>query len=319
MNLGKRNRFSANKITVQLLREGIVESVHSCQAAVVDTRGRILSAAGDPQTTTFARSCLKPIQALPISITGAQDRFHLSETDLAIICGSHQGTIAQARQVFSILWRCDVEPSALQCPVPECQKSPLQHNCSGKHAGMIAICKQQGWQISSYMDRHHPVQQLVLNTMADLLHMPAAEFICAHDDCGVPTYLLEISQLARLYALLSAHDHLHLERITRAMTRHPDMVSGNGQFDTELMRLSNGEIISKSGAEGLQCIGRIGEGLGLAIKVMDGSKRAKTAVSIHLLKQLGWINPTVAQSLEESFLSIGKYSRLEAVGELSIT
>ena len=316
MNLGKRNRFSANKINVQLLREGIVESVHSCQATVVDTRGRILSAAGDPQTTTFARSCLKPIQALPVSISGAQDRFNLSETDLAIICGSHQGTIAQARQVFNILWRCDVEPSALQCPV--CQQSPLRHNCSGKHAGMIAISKQQGWQISSYMDRQHPVQQLILNTMADLLHMPAAEFICAHDDCGVPTYLLEIGQLANLYALLAGHSQLHLERITRAMTRHPEMVSGDGQFDTELMRLTNGDIVSKSGAEGVQCIGRIGEGLGLAIKVMDGSKRAKTAVSIHLLKQLGWISPTVAQNLEESFLAIGRYSRLEVVGELSL-
>lgn len=318
MNLGKRNRFSANKITVQLLREGIIESIHSCQAAVVDTRGRVLSAAGDPQTTTFARSCLKPIQALPVSISGAQERFNLSERDLAIICGSHQGVIAQARQVFSILWRCDVEPSALQCPIPECHKSHLQHNCSGKHAGMIAVCRQQGWEISSYMDRNHPVQQLALNTMADLLHMPAAEFICVHDDCGVPTYLLEISQLAHLYALLSAHNQLHLERITRSMTRNPDMVSGDGQFDTELMRLTNGEVVSKSGAEGVQCIGRVGEGLGLAIKVMDGSKRAKTAVSIHLLKQLGWISPTVAQSLEESFLSVGKYSRLEAIGELSL-
>ena len=318
MNLGKRNRFSANKITVQLLREGIVESIHCCQAAVVDTRGRVLSAAGDPQTTTFARSCLKPIQALPVSIFGVQERYNLSEKDLAIICGSHQGTIAQARQVFGILWRCDVEPSALQCPIPSPQKSRLQYNCSGKHAGMIAICKQQGWQISSYMDRNHPVQQLALNTMADLLHMPAAEFICAHDDCGVPTYLLEMRQLAHLYALLSAHDQLHLERITRAMTRNPEMVSGNGEFDTELMRLTNGEIVSKSGAEGVQCIGRIGEGLGLAIKVIDGSKHAKNVVSIHLLKQLGWISPTVAQTLEESFLSVGKYSRLEAVGELSL-
>jgi L-asparaginase len=102
------------------------------------------------------------------------------------------------------------------------------------------------------------------------------------------------------------------------MIRHPDMVSGDGQFDTELMRLSHGEVVSKSGAEGVQCIGRIGEGLGLAIKVTDGSKRAKTAASIHLLKQLGWISPTVAQTLEESFLSVGKYGRLEVVGELSL-
>jgi L-asparaginase len=96
------------------------------------------------------------------------------------------------------------------------------------------------------------------------------------------------------------------------------MVSGDGQFDTELMRLTGGEIISKSGAEGVQCIGRVGEGLGLAIKVMDGSKRAKTAVSIHLLKELGWISPTVSQRLEELFLSMGKYSRLETIGELSL-
>ena len=91
MNLGKRNRFSANKITVQLLREGIVESIHSCQAAVVDTRGRILSAAGDPQTTTFARSSLKPIQALPVSITGAQERLTFQKPILRLFAARTKG------------------------------------------------------------------------------------------------------------------------------------------------------------------------------------------------------------------------------------
>ncbi len=315
MNLSKVAR--SNSLTVRLLREGILESVHECEAAVSDTRGRILSMAGSSQTATFARSALKPIQAIAVSASGAQERFDLSEIDLAIICGSHQGTIAQARRVFNILWRCDVEPSALQCPIPEHGTSPLQYNCSGKHAGMIAICQYQELPLSFYMSPSHPVQGLILQTMADLLRMPAAEFISTHDDCGVPTYLLEIGQMAYLYAQLASHSQLHLERICRAMTRHPEMVAGEGQFDTELMRLTQGEILSKSGAEGVQCIGRVGEGLGLAIKVMDGAKRAKHAVAIHLLRQLGWISPAIAESLEDKFTVIGRYNRLEVVGELS--
>lgn len=318
MNPTKRTRPNTQSLTVQLLREGIVESVHCAQAVVADTKGRILSTAGDAQTATFGRSVLKPFQAIAVSVTGAQDRFHLSDVDLAIICSSHQGTIQHARRVFNILWRCDVEPSALQCPIPPNGKSALQYNCSGKHAGMIAVCMQQGWEVSTYMNRHHPVQQLILEKIAELLQMPPAEFIHAHDDCGVPTYLLEIGQMAHLYAQLSAHNQLHLERIARAMLRHPEMVAGDGEFDTELMRLSQGELVSKSGAEGVQCIGRIGEGLGLTIKVMDGAKRAKHAVAIHLLRQLGWISPAIAESLAESFTVLGQYNRLEVLGEMSI-
>jgi L-asparaginase len=318
MNPTKRTRPHTQSLTIQLLREGIVESVHTAQAVVADTKGRILSVAGDAQTATFARSALKPFQAIALSVTGTQERFNLSDLDLAIVCGSHQGTIQQTRQVFNILWRCDVEPSALQCPIPPGGKSALQYNCSGKHAGMIAVCQQQGWQISNYMSRHHPIQQMILEKMAELLQMPAAEFISVHDDCGVPTYLLEIGQLAHLYAQLAAHNHLHLERIARAMVYHPEMIAGEGEFDTELMRLSQGELASKSGAEGIQCVGRIGEGLGLSIKVMDGAKRAKHAVAIHLLRQLGWISPSVAESLAESFTILGKYNRLEVLGELSM-
>ncbi len=315
MNIGKRSSF--NNLKVNVLREGIVESVHICHGAVADNRGRILSIAGDAETATFARSCLKPIQAIPVSVSGALERYRLSEIDLAIMCGSHQGAIAQARQVFNILWRCDVETEMLQCPIPAHGHSCLQHNCSGKHAGMIAVCQQNNWSLQSYADRDHPVQQMILNTMADLLHMPAAEFIGAHDDCGVPTYLLEVGQLAQLYAQLASSNQLHLVRISRAMLAHAEMVAGAGEFDTELMRLTAGEILSKSGAEGVQCIGKVNEGMGLAIKVMDGAKRAKYAAAIHLLKQLGWISSTVADTMAEKFTLVGRYTRLEVVGDLS--
>jgi L-asparaginase len=109
-----------------------------------------------------------------------------------------------------------------------------------------------------------------------------------------------------------------MERIARAMVHHPTMIAGAGEFDTELMSLSQGELVSKSGAEGIQCIGRVGEGMGLAIKVMDGAKRAKHAVAIQLLKQMGWITPSQAESLAETFTAMGQVTRLEVSGELSM-
>ena len=316
MTRGKRTQ--AAELEVRLLREGIIESKHFVQAAVCDNRGRLLSVAGSAETATFVRSALKPFQALAVTTTGTIERYGLTDRDLAIMCSSHHGAIEQVRQVFNILWRADVDPSALQCPIPPGKHSPLQHNCSGKHAGMLALCQQRNLPLNSYLQRNHPVQRLILDKVAELLRMPAEEFICAHDDCGAPTYFLQIGQMATLYAQLASGDSLDMERIVRAMTHHPTMVAGEGEFDTELMRLSDGELVSKAGAEGVQCIGRVGEGLGLAIKVVDGAKRAKYAVAVQLLKQMGWITPTIAESLSETFMTQGKFKRLDVVGELAM-
>jgi L-asparaginase len=316
MTRGKRDR--APKLEIHLLREGIVESIHHVEATVCDSRGRILSVAGSPETEAFIRSALKPFQALAVTTTGTLERFDLTEKDLAIICSSHQGSVEQARQVFNVLWRADLDPSVLQCPFPEGKKSPLQHNCSGKHAGMLAVCQQRNWPIDNYLSRSHPVQKLILSKLSELLKMPGEELIAVHDDCGAPTYLMQLGQMATLYAQLSSGDNLDLERIVRAMTDHPTTIAGEGTFDTELMRLSDGELVSKAGAEGIQCIGRVGEGMGLAIKAIDGAKRAKYAAAIHLLQQMGWISPSIAENLSEKFMTLDKYKRLEAIGELSL-
>ncbi|MBH8555727.1 asparaginase [Nostocaceae cyanobacterium CENA357] len=315
MTMGKRTQATA--LEVRLLREGIIESRHIVHAVVCDERGRVLTVAGNSETAAFVRSALKPFQALAVTTTGTLERYNLSDRDLAIITGSHQATIEQVRQVFNILWRADLDPTVLQCPIPPSKRSALEYNCSGKHAGMLAVCQQRRWPLNNYLDRKHPIQQLILGKVAELLRMPAEEFISAHDDCGAPTYLMQLGQMASLYALLASSTNLDMERIVRAMTHHPAMVAGEGEFDTELMRLTPGELVSKAGAEGVQCIGRLGEGMGLAIKVMDGAKRAKYAVAIHLLQQMGWITPSAAESLSEKFMALGKYKRLEVVGELS--
>lgn len=316
MTRGKRTQTPT--LEVRLLREGIVESTHRVQAVVCDDRGRVLSVAGNPETATFIRSALKPFQALAVTTTGALERYKLNDRDLAIICSSHQGKLEQVRQVFNILWRSDVDPSALQCPVPEGKQSPLEYNCSGKHAGMLAVCQQRQWPLNTYLHYTHPVQKLILSQVAELLKMPGEELIRAHDDCGAPTYFVQLRQMAALYAQLASGDNLSMERIVRAMTHHPTLVAGAGTFDTELMRLSEGELVSKAGSEGVQCIGRIGEGMGLAIKVMDGAKRAKYAVAIYLLKQMGWISPNVAETLSDTFMKLSDFKRLEVIGELSL-
>jgi len=316
MSRGKRTQSRA--LEVHLLREGIVESTHIVQVVVCDNRGRVLSIAGSSETAAFIRSALKPFQALAVVKTGTLERYKLNDRDLAIICSSHQGQLEQVRQVFNILWRADIDPCTLQCPIPTGKDSPLQYNCSGKHAGMLAICQQRQWPLNSYLKYNHPVQQLILSQVAELMRMPGEELILAHDDCGAPTYLVQLGQMASLYAQLASGNNLAMERIVRAMTYCPKMVAGEGAFDTELMRLSEGELVSKAGAEGIQCIGRVGEGLGLAIKVMDGGKRAKYAVAIQMLKQMGWISPSIAETLAETFMRLSDFKRLEVIGELSM-
>lgn len=316
MTRGKRTQ--APKIEVHLLREGIVESIHCVEATVCDEKGRVLLVAGSSETNTFIRSALKPFQALAVTSTGTLERYDLTDKDLAIICSSHRGAIEQARQAFNVLWRADIDPSALQCPIPEGAKSPLQHNCSGKHAGMLAVCQQRNWSLNNYLRPSHPIQQLILGKIAELLGMPGEELIGARDDCGAPTYSMQLGQMAYLYAQLASGNSLDMERIIRAMTYYPQMIAGDGAFDTELMRLTAGQLVSKAGAEGIQCVGRIGEGMGLAIKVTDGSQRAKYAAALHLLKQMGWIDPEIAETLSERFMNLSRYKRLEVVGELSM-
>jgi L-asparaginase len=311
-------RTKAAVITVNLLREGIIESVHHVQAVVCDSRGRVLSVAGDAEHPTFIRSALKPFQALPVTASGILERYQLSDRDLAIMCSSHAAEIIHTRQAFNILWRADIDPSLLQCPIPPGKTSPLEHNCSGKHAGMLAVCKAQNWPLANYLERQHPLQKMILSKFAEILKMPPDEFIGVHDDCGAPVYLMTIAQMATLYASLSSGASLDLERIVRAMTHHPELIAGTGRFDTQLMQLTQGEIVSKAGAEGVQCIGKVGEGMGLTIKSNDGSKRAKFAVAIYLLQQMGWITPSVSEILTEQFLSIGTFARLEVTGELAM-
>jgi len=318
-SLGGAPRASVSPLEVRLLRDGIVESRHRVHAVVCDGRGRVLMRAGDPQLLSFVRSSLKPFQATVFVASGAADACGCGERGLAIACASHAGTPAHAREAFRLLWGAEVEPEQLQCPIPVDGSSALEHNCSGKHAAFLATCKRLGWSSESYLQSEHPLQQEVLKRVAELLALPPAELLVARDDCGAPTLQLQLAQMALLYAHLGSGDQPDLERLLRAMLNHPELVAGEGRFDTELMRQGHGQVLSKGGAEGIQCLSRVGEGMGVAIKVEDGSARAKHAVALQLLEQLDWLTPITLDVLRRQFLAPAPHLRLEVVGELRST
>ena len=303
-------------LQVTLRRGTISESVHRVHAVVCDGQGRVLLSAGDAGFETFIRSALKPFQALPFLSSGAADQMAVGERGIAISCASHAGTNLHAREAFKLLWKAELDPSQLQCPIPPNGDSPLQYNCSGKHAAFLATSRKMAWPLDDYLQGDHPVQVEVNRRVAELLGLPADELVAARDDCGAPTLRLQLAQMALLYAHLGASRHAELEQISRAMLAHPDLVAGEGRFDTELMRRSHGQVLSKGGAEGIQCLSRIGEGLGVAIKVEDGSRRAKQAVALYLLRELEWLTPLRLQELEEQMLEVSPGVKLEVSGAL---
>ncbi|MEO1002810.1 MAG: asparaginase [Cyanobacteria bacterium J06638_7] len=315
-SFGAATRSDIPPLEVRLLREGITESRHRVHAAVSDARGRVLMRAGDPQGLSFMRSALKPFQAAVFVASGSADQGQVGERGLAIACASHAGTPEHAREAFKLLWSAELETDQLQCPVPEGRSSPLEHNCSGKHAAFLATCRRLGWSTERYMQAEHPLQQEVLRRVAECLALPPAELLTARDDCGVPTLRLRLAQMALLFAHLGAGEQPGLERLSRAMLAHPHLVAGEGRFDTELMRRGHGQVLSKGGAEGIQCLSRVGEGMGVAIKVEDGSARAKHAVALHLLEQLDWLTPLTLEDLRQRFLQPAPHLRLEVLGEL---
>lgn len=305
-------------IKVLVKRGSSVESIHRAHASICDIKGRILMKAGSCEYETFIRSALKPFQALPFLTSGTSEKYNLDNKALALACGSHRGNADQARTAFKLLWNANLDIKDLKCPIPENRESKLQHNCSGKHSAFLATCKKMNWELDSYLMGHHPLQKEIFRRVSELLKIPAEELIAERDDCGAPTLLLRLSQMAILYAHLSRSDQPEFERITRAMTHHPDLVGGEGCFDSELIKRGHNQIISKGGSEGIQCIGLLGEGIGLSIKVEDGSKRAKHAVAIHLLRQLEWITPSALEELDEIILQKKSGIFLEVEGQLKV-
>ena len=316
MSTNFRNLYTSNNppLEVILKRGSNLESIHKVHAVISDIKGRVLMCAGNPEYKSFIRSALKPFQAIPFVSSGAASKINDQLKSIAISCGSHSGSKVHAREAFKILWEYDINIDNLKCPFKN--SSPLEHNCSGKHAAFLATCKKLDWPIESYLKGDHPLQLEIFRIISELLEIPEENIYAERDDCGAPTLYMKLLEMAKLYSLLSSSENAELEQISRAMTINPIMISGKDRFDTEIIRASHGQVISKGGAEGIQCLCKVNEGMGLALKVEDGSKRAKHAVGLHLLKQLEWISDLRIQDIEDKILKFPEGVRLEVKGQL---
>ena len=316
MSSNFKNLYTSNNPPLQatFVRGSKIESIHKIHAVISDKKGRVLMCAGNPEYKSFIRSALKPFQALPFVSSGAASKINDSSKSIALACGSHSGSRLHSREAFRILWEYDIDINNLKCPISKTSK--LQHNCSGKHAAFLATCKKLNWPLSSYLKGDHPLQIEIFRIISELLEIPISEIIAERDDCGAPTLYLKLLEMSKLYSLLSSADNAELEQISRAMTTNPVMISDNNKFDTEIIKSSHGQVIGKGGAEGIQCLSKVNEGIGLALKVEDGSKRAKHAASLHLLRQLEWISDLRIQDIEEKVFNFSEGVRLEVKGKL---
>ncbi len=292
---------------VVLTRSHIVESIHKGYISVVGAKGEVVYSSDKNDIKVYMRSSAKPIQAVAFVNSGAMEAFNITPRELAIICSSHSGEAFHRKAVNSILKKIGLSEKHLQCGVANPynanmlnnlikkggRPSPLYNCCSGKHSAMLALCRHFGYSIEDYTESEHPVQQLIINTVGELLDIPQKNITIGVDGCGVPTIALPISQVAQLYALLAVGKNSDskyrdaLEKILQAMKGNPQMINGDKEFCSELIACSNGRALGKVGAEGIYCIAVPEKQLGICIKISDGNERAVYPVATHLLSQLG--------------------------------
>ena len=266
----------AEPIRVAARRGGTVESVHRVHAVAVRD-GEVVGAAGDPAFVTFLRSSAKPIQALPL----ARERADVDDRDLAIASASHVASDEQLAAVRALLAKAEATEDDLECGPYE--GSRLKHNCSGKHAGMLALCHTRGWPTEGYRLSGHPCQQVMLAEIARAAELDTAGLSTAIDGCGVVTVAMPLRTMAHAFTRIESMDGGGA--VADAMRAHPELMLGPVPLDTGLMQAQPGWI-AKGGAEALFCAAGP-DGLGIALKVEDGNARALRPALGVFLEQLG--------------------------------
>ncbi len=303
-----------SEILAKAMRGGIVESIHRGHLIVVTGDGETLYSLGEPETVTFWRSSAKSFQAIPVLSSGAADAFGLTDEEIALACGSHSGEPMHTAIAARMLAKIGLSEADLRCgahlPFDEkrhdemlCaseKPTQLHNNCSGKHAAMLAFAKHTGADLQTYEMLENPVQQAILDCVAEFSGVPRDEIKLGIDGCAAPNFAVPIRAMAQSFARLvrppdSFDDRTKqaCRRIVAATLAHPEMIGGTDRLDTMIMRAANGKIVSKIGAEGVYSAGVLPSpqyqtGLGIAFKIEDGDdKRARAVVLVELLRQLG--------------------------------
>ncbi len=308
------------RLDVRVSRGDILESRHAVELALVDPDGRVLAATERPGLVTTFRSAAKPFQLLPLVERGHAERWGFDDEALAVMAGSHTGSADHVALVTRILERIGLSAEHLVCGYHDpddyhsllqirdgrVERSALYNNCSGKHAGLLALARAEGWPVEGYHRPAHPVQQLLLETVTEVCGVAPGSVRTAVDGCSVVVFALPLEAMARGYARLASavRDRPRdrrlaaLARIGHAMRTHPRTVEGEGRVSTALMQATNGRVVAKCGAEGLQLVGIVERGLGLALKCIDGATRATGPAVVAALERLDALSSDERARLE---------------------
>jgi L-asparaginase II len=326
-----------SEVLAHVIRGGEIESVHRGHLVVVDKNYQVVFGVGEPHTRTYWRSAAKPFQVLPMIEAGGIEKFGFDDEEIAVMTASHGGEEKHVERVRNIFDKMGCELEALDCGraapmywpaakrlIEKKEKYGQIHNpCSGKHSSMIALALVKGYDIKNYIDPDHPVQREMLGVVSDVTGLAAGDIGIGVDGCGVPVFGLPVYNMAVAYSKLAAPRDVKnaareeaLSRVAGAMTGNPFYVAGSGRLDTLLMEATSGRLVAKLGAEGVYCIGVIGEGVGIALKIEDGSSRAIDVVITELLNRLGLISEKEYESIRGKCKTQLRNHREDIIGEI---
>ncbi|WAH38696.1 asparaginase [Alicyclobacillus dauci] len=291
---------------LNVYRGDVVENSHRGHIAVVNANGELLYSFGDPFRITHGRSALKPFQVLPVMETGTADHYGFTDADLALCASSHSGEEIHRSRATAMLWRVGIDESHLQCGVspPIDTKSyeelirsgqsvtAVCNECSGVHIGMLATATYMKEPLGTYTSETHPVQKRVKKAVADLTDYPENGIQLAIDGCGIPTYCMPLTNIAKGFARLSTPEIVQKEhqesvdRIVNAYLNRPEMVTGEELYSTRVMRVFGRRLLVKEGSQGVYGICDRDTGIGIAIKIEDGRLTELPPVVNEVLRQL---------------------------------
>ncbi len=306
-------------VLVRIRRGDFAESQHRGAWILTDAAGARLDGAGDPAGPFFARSAIKSLQALPLIETGASERWSYGADELALALSSHNGEPMHTQRVAALLSRLGLGVEALQCgsqkpgdpdtasELVRTGQAPcaLHNNCSGKHAGFLALSTHLGADAGDYLHPHGQVQSCVRETLAEMIDVNASELTYAVDGCSAPTYRLSLNQLATAFARVTSPGGLEAKRrgaaraMTAAAAAHPLLIAGtHKRLCSEISRVTGGRLFPKVGAEGVYAVGEVGADRALAVKIDDGGFRGLYPLVVTLLERLGMLSSAEATELQ---------------------
>jgi L-asparaginase II len=304
-------------LLIEEYRGGILENVHPVLVSIVDDQKNTIISYGNEQHPVFYRSAMKPIQAIPAFSSGIIEKYELTSEEATIFTASHRGESYHQRVLESIMKKLNLQAEALVCrptyplndePKFECLRNHVSrkkyfHNCSGKHFGFMAVCRERNWKMEGYHLPEHPLQQEIKTILSQLSEVPENLISAGTDGCGVPVYALPLKNIAISYLKFACPDLIEdsnirnaVKQIGEVMNENPEIVASHQFICTELLHDKN--IVAKGGAQGMYCLSLRKEHLSIALKVLSGSELVWPVVVANLLEKIGYSNYNTIERLK---------------------